>query len=142
MLLFFYHFSPPGPHPWQMEVPRLGIKSELQLPAYATVTATSDLSCVCNLHHSSWQRRILNPLSEARDRTCNLMLPSQIHFCYATTGNPRYYFLLAIAIIQISKRSAYLNKHLLLDSADTEKDMCKNGFHVLSCINFGKLLQI
>ena len=23
--------------------------------------------CVCDLHHSSWQRRILNPLSEARD---------------------------------------------------------------------------
>ena len=26
-----------------------------------------DLSHVCDLHHSSWQRQILNPLSEARD---------------------------------------------------------------------------
>ena len=29
-----------------MEIPRLGIKSELQLPAYATATAMPDLSCV------------------------------------------------------------------------------------------------
>ena len=27
-----------------MEVPRLGVESELQLPAYATATATPDLS--------------------------------------------------------------------------------------------------
>ena len=31
------------------------------------------------LHHSSWQRWILDPLSKARDRTRNLMVPSQIH---------------------------------------------------------------
>ena len=30
-------------------------------------------------HHSSRQRRVLNPLIEARDQTCNLMVPSQIH---------------------------------------------------------------
>ena len=32
-----------------------------------------------DLHHSSWQLQILNPLSKARDRTQNLMVPSQIH---------------------------------------------------------------
>ena len=48
-----------------MEVPRLGIESELQLPADAT--ATLDMSLVCDLHHSLWQRQILNPLSEVRD---------------------------------------------------------------------------
>ena len=53
-----------------MEVPMLGIESELQLLAYATATATPDLSHVCNLHHSSQQRWIFNPLSEARDQTC------------------------------------------------------------------------
>ena len=31
---------------------------------------------------------ILSPLSEARDRTCNLMVPSRIHFCCATMGTP------------------------------------------------------
>ena len=29
-----------------MEVPRLGVKLELQLMAYATATATLDLSCI------------------------------------------------------------------------------------------------
>ena len=49
-----------------MEVPRLGVKLELQLPAYTTATAMQDLSHVWNLHHSSGQHQILNPLSEAR----------------------------------------------------------------------------
>ena len=45
-------------------------------------------SRVCNLHHSSRQCRILNPLSKVRDRTRNLMVPSRIHFHCATTGTP------------------------------------------------------
>ena len=32
------------------------------------------------LHHSSRKHWILNPLSKDRNRTCNLMVPSQIHF--------------------------------------------------------------
>ena len=31
---------------WHMEVPRVGVKSELHLPAYITATATRDPSCV------------------------------------------------------------------------------------------------
>ena len=54
---------------------------ELQLPAYATATATQDLSPICDLHHSSWQCRILNSLNEAGDQTCVLMDTSQIPFC-------------------------------------------------------------
>ena len=46
---------------------RLGVKLELQLLAYMAATATADLSTTCNLHHSSQQSRILNPLSKARD---------------------------------------------------------------------------
>ena len=61
-----------------MEVPRLGVESELQLPACATATATPDPSRLYDLHHSSRQRGILNPLSEARDRTCNLMASGRI----------------------------------------------------------------
>ena len=63
-----------------MEVSRLGVELELQLPAYATATEKWDLSCICNLHHSSQQSRILNPLSKARDQTHILMDPSQV--CY------------------------------------------------------------
>ena len=43
-------------HLQHMEVPKLGVESELQLPAYATATAG-----------------ILNQLGEARDRTLILM---------------------------------------------------------------------
>ena len=51
-LFFFLFFK--GPHLQHMEVPRLGVKSELQLLSYATATAMQDPSRVCNLHHSAW----------------------------------------------------------------------------------------
>ena len=49
-----------------------------------------ELSCgvAAGLYHSSPQHWILDPLSEARDRTCILMDTSQIGFCRATTGTP------------------------------------------------------
>ena len=62
-----------GPHQQYIKVHRLGVESELQLRAYATATTMPDLSHVCDLHCSSWQRQILDPLSEARDWT-HLML--------------------------------------------------------------------
>ena len=52
---FFKNFSF-----YDTEVPRSEIESEVQLPAYATATATPDLSCICDLCHSLWQRRVLN----------------------------------------------------------------------------------
>ena len=50
--------------------------SQARGPMGARATATPDLSHVCYLYHSSQQRWILNPLSKARNRTCNLMVPS------------------------------------------------------------------
>ena len=76
-----------GPPPWHMEGPRLGVESELQLPAYTTTTAISDLSCIYDLHHSARQHRILNPLSKARDRTDNLMVPKSDSFPLCHNGN-------------------------------------------------------
>ena len=67
-----------GPNPQHREVPRLGVESELQLPACTTATATLDPSWVCDLHPSSQQRQILNPLSEARDGTLVLMDSSRV----------------------------------------------------------------
>ena len=64
-----------------MDDPRLGAVLELQLRAYATATAMQDLNVVCNLHHSSWQLQILNPLSEARDQTSFLMDNSCGRYC-------------------------------------------------------------
>ena len=52
------------------------VESEIQLLAYTTATATPYSSRVCDIHHSSQQCCILNPLSEARDQTHILMGPS------------------------------------------------------------------
>ena len=93
-ILFIYFFVFSGLFLQHMEIPRLGVKSELQLPAYTTVTATQDLSGVCDLYHSSQQHQILNPLSASGDRTHNLMVPSRIRFCCATTGTPNCCFLI------------------------------------------------
>ena len=79
-----------------------GVQSELQLLAYATATATPDLSRVCNLHHSSRQHRILNPLSKARDGTHNLVFPSWICFCCSHMLNPLH-------LGQNSKKSSFDN---------------------------------
>ena len=71
-----------------MEVPRLGVELELHLLATTTTTATQDPSHICDLHHSSRQCQIPDPLSEARDQTRLLMDTSQIRFHYATMGTP------------------------------------------------------
>ena len=99
---FFLFWSFQGPQPWHMEVPRLGVELELQLPAYTRVTATRDLSHICDLHHSSRQYRIRNPLSEARDRTHNLMVPPRIRFRCATMGALRTLSVYTTSALDIS----------------------------------------
>ena len=47
---------------WHMEVPQIGVKSEL--PAYTIATAMLDLSRDFDLRHSSCHCQILNPLAE------------------------------------------------------------------------------
>ena len=55
--------------------------SQARGPIHTRATATWDLSCVYDLHHSSRQRWILNPLNQAGDGACILLHASQIHFC-------------------------------------------------------------
>ena len=88
---FFFVFE--WPLPWHMEVPRLGVESELQLPAYATATATPDPSHICDLHHSSRPRQILNPQSGTRDRTLILMDTSQVLNPRSHSRNFSHWFL-------------------------------------------------
>ena len=83
MLCFFFFFLL-----FRDTLVALGVELELQLSAYTTATAMQDSSHICNLHHSSQQCQILNPLIEARDRTLNLMVPSRIRFRCITTGTP------------------------------------------------------
>ena len=86
---YYYFFLFLGLHLWQMEVPRPGVKSELQLLANATATAAPDPSLIFDLHPSSQQQQILNPLSEAKDQTRVLMDTSWVHYHWATIGTPK-----------------------------------------------------
>ena len=72
----------------QLEVPRLGVESELPLLTYTTARATPDLSHIFDLYHSSQEHRIPDPLSEAREGTLILKATSQVHFCRTTVGTP------------------------------------------------------
>ena len=73
-----------------MEVPRLGVQSEL------------------DLHHSSRQRLTLNSLSETRDRTLNLMVPSRIHFCCTMTGTSKLFIFISVVLNEELCQNIYL----------------------------------
>ena len=53
LFIYFYYYFFLEPYLQHMEVPRLGVESELKLLAYATATATRDPSHIWELHHSS-----------------------------------------------------------------------------------------
>ena len=82
-----------------MEVPRLGVKSELQLPAHATAIAMPGLSYVFNLHCSFRQCWILNPLSEARDGTRILMDTSLVDNPLSHNGHSPEILLVCLALV-------------------------------------------
>ena len=83
-----YYFFLFWRHLQHVEVPELGVESELQLLAYTAATATSDWSHVFNLHSSYRPPWIPHPLSKARDQTRILTDTSQIHFHCAIIGIP------------------------------------------------------
>ena len=67
---FFFFFL--GPCLRHMEVPRLGANQSCSCQPTPQLTATKDPIHIRDLHCSLQQHQILNPLSEARDRICNL----------------------------------------------------------------------
>ena len=85
---------------WHMEVPRLAVKLELPLLAWATATAMWDPSCVCDLHHSSQQCQILNPMSKARDRTATSWFLVGFVNHWATTGTPVFNFYMRYSVVE------------------------------------------
>ena len=91
LFLFFLFFLLFRMNPWHMKVARLGVKLELQLLAYGTATEMPDPSHIWDLYQSSWKCQILNPPSEARGKTLNLMVSSWIHFCCAMMETAPFY---------------------------------------------------
>ena len=91
--LFFFSFLPFRATPVAYE----GYQARGQIGATAAGLCHSHSNAgskpFCNLHHSSLQWQILNPLSEARDQSSNLIVPSRICFHCATTGTPFVAFL-------------------------------------------------
>ena len=114
-----------------MEVLRLGVESELQLLTYTTATATQELSHICDLHHSSQQRQILNPLSKARDQNHILADPGWIRYHWATTGTPLAYFnnqldSLGTDSWEQNKRGGKMHQKTIYNSCLT--DPCNTSF--------------
>ena len=124
-----------GLHLQHQEVPRLGVESELQLLACTTATTTQDPSYSCDLHHSSWQRWILNPLSKARNGTQVLMDAGWVHYHWATMefwGNLAFTLHFSIAFwVCVQRRLCLLwvthsVLHLSLTPADIPLSLCRD----------------
>ena len=59
--------------------------------------ATPDSSPICDLHHSSWQHRILNLLRKSRDQTQVLMDTSWVLYHCATRGTTSHHIFVCSA---------------------------------------------
>ena len=70
-----------------MEVPRLGVKLDLQLQAYAIATAMKDLSYVCDPIPHLMAMPILNLPREARDQTPIFMDTSWVYHLLSHNRN-------------------------------------------------------
>ena len=79
----------------------LGVKLELQLPVYATATATQNPSHICDLHDSSGQHQILNTQSGARDQTSILIDTSWAHYHWVTRATPVFIFFFNIYVLNM-----------------------------------------
>ena len=143
--LFFFFFFFLWLLLWHIEIPGLGVESELQLSAYATAIAMWDLSCICDLHHSLQQHWILHPLSEARDPTCILM---DVRFltCWAAKGTPQSFFICKMRIPLFTlQESCYMCEITFSTVKSFTRRRWWNGTavaeqipenHLLGCLNF------
>jgi len=127
-LLLLFGFL--GQHLQHMEVRRLRAESELQLLIYTTATATPDPSHVCNLHHSSWQCQILNPLSKARDQIWVFTDTSRVSYHWATTGNRTLYLVYYIEMLPKGKRLAWVSVRWSLNFGTKMGNIFKEIFSV------------
>ena len=123
-----------------MENPRLGLKSELQLPVYAIATATLDSGGLRSLSHISMQCRIFNP-----PRKAEIKLTSSWILVRFITAEAQWKLLLNVfckARLMMKKSfSLFLTKHFISFS-NLHKNLAKNrifltvGFFLLTLLLF------
>ena len=98
-------------------------------------TATRDPRHICNLHHSSGQCQILNPL---RDQTHILMDTSQVHYRWVTMGTPIHTVIFFQNGAVISRPAqTLLGGHMCLDIFEGRQINC-----YLIHAGLGKSLQL
>ena len=116
MLFFFFFFAFLGPHPQHMEVPRLGVKSELQL--LPTPQPQQRQICTRSLTYSTAHSNT-GPLTHwvrpGIDWTGILMDTDQVPYHWATTGTPRMWFLKAVGHRSSSSSSFKITWELVRD---------------------------
>ena len=86
-----------------MEVPRLEVKSELQLPFLHHSHSKAKFKLCLQPIPQLRATQIFNPLSEARNQTHILMDTSWVHYHWATTGTPNSAFFFDTACDHLLK---------------------------------------
>ena len=114
LFYLFIYFAFQGHTSGIWQVPRLGVELKLQPLAYTTSTAMPDPSHVCDVHHSSWQHQILKPLSEAGDRSRNLMDPSWVCQLLSPEGNSLYFKYMSLTYLYFLKSQVFKNYFLTI----------------------------
>ena len=87
--IYMFIFCFLGLHPSHVEVPRLEVESELQVPAYAIATAAQDPSHVCDLTATLWS--LTHWARPGMEHTSSWILVRFIT-CWATMGTPHICF--------------------------------------------------
>ena len=98
-----------------MEVSRLGLNRICSCRPTPQPQQCQIWDASCDLHYRSWQCRILNPLSKAKDWTCILVDTSWVRYYWATMGTANkpiliYYYIdiLLLAKVHSLFRFPYL----------------------------------
>ena len=126
----FYFVAPP---PFRAEPPAYGSSPSrcwIWAAAAGLHNSHSNLGskpCL-QLNHSSPLCWILNPLSKARDRTLNLLIPGQIHFCCATTGTP-----ISLTLLKKSSVPSSLPTHWFQNKNNMPKPSTQGLFKLAPC---------